>query len=282
MSEFAISASQMFPADTLVSAYPGEAFTANVDYSALAPAAAVSSATMNSNGIALFAGLQANCRYMAGARVAGAMRYIQFTTHAMTESVVGPEGKEGARGVAGPTGATGSGGATGAVGATGSSGERGLTGAAGATGERGEKGLTGSAGAAGATGSQGASGATGATGERGLQGEPGTPSSLSAPITGISLTSGTAMQPNSSRPCLVNVLATLSGILGTGAVTLTTAPTKEGTYVTVGKMPLLIATGISLGEQNDLVAVPAGYWLKATVSGVAVGNVALTAVRWDD
>jgi hypothetical protein len=305
VSEFALNASEAFPAGSMIGAYDAGAFVSDADYSAAAPCSPLVQAPMEASGRALFSGLESSREYVAGCRVTGRMRYVRFRTASLSSLTAGPRGETGAQGLQGVTGATG---ATGSVGAQGATGERGVTGAQGAAGARGaagSQGTTGSQGVQGATGAQGVPGvageqgakgvqgergATGETGAKGLTGEVGAKGTTgeagasfaaNAPVTGISITSGTPLQPSASLPCAFNVLATLSGLLGSGVVTVSTSPTKEGTYTKVGQIGLTLATGVSLGESNDLVFLPTGYWLKAVVTGVTVGNVALSGVRWD-
>lgn len=224
------------------------------------------------------------------------------------QGVQGVEGSKGATGSTGVAGATGGAGAQGAagekgsIGSTGSEGPRGLTGLAGSTGAtgpegpkgatgsqgiqgiEGSKGTTGSTGSTGAAGSAGAKGETGATGEKGATGSTGPEGasfSVSVPVTGISITSGTAFQPKTSSPCALNVLATLSGLLGSGLVKISTCSTETGSYSEVGKFGVTLATGIELGQNDTMILVPTAYWVKVVVTGVTVGNVALSGVRWD-
>lgn len=64
-------------------------------------------------------------------------------------------------------------------------------------------------------------------------------------------------------------------------MTLSTASTEGGSYTEVGRFGLVLATGVELGQGDCHVLVPTGYWLKVVVTGVSVGNVALSGVRWD-
>lgn len=216
-----------------------------------------------------------------------------------TQGEKGPAGSTGPEGLRGLTGTTGSKGETGAQGAqgekgatgtTGSEGPKGSTGSTGATGPEGLKGTTGSTGAQGVEGPKGSTGLTGATGPTGPEGAKGSTGStgaagesfsIAAPVTGISITSGTPLRPNAVAPCGLKILATMSGLLGSGLVTVSTCSTESGTYKEVGKVGLLLAVSIELGSGDVFALVPTGYYVKIVVTGVTVGNVALSGVRWD-
>lgn len=196
----------------------------------------------------------------------------------------GPAGEKGSTGSTGSEGPRGLTGLPGSTGATGPEGPKGATGSQGIQGVEGPKGTTGSTGATGPTGTTGAKGETGVAGEKGAVGSTGPEGasfSVSAPVTGISITSGIAFQPKTSSPCTLKVLATLSGLLGSGLVKISTCSTETGSYSEVGKFGVTLATGIELGQNDTMILVPTAYWVKVVVTGVTVGNVALSGVRWD-
>jgi hypothetical protein len=102
---------------------------------------------------------------------------------------------------------------------------------------------------------------------------------ISEPSPGNSFTSGTAFQPRSGGPCMLNVQATLSGIVGiTGTVIVAMSSTQNGTYATVSTDRLLISVlNVTADQTTTLIPVPDGYWVKVTLSGGVTG----TYTRWD-
>jgi len=94
--------------------------------------------------------------------------------------------------------------------------------------------------------------------------------SLSAPTYGLSITSGTAFQPNASNASFVTVSSTLNAALGvTGTVTIALSPTSGGTYTTVSTDALLIAVlGVAVDKISGTIPVPAGYYVKVTYGGL--------------
>jgi len=101
---------------------------------------------------------------------------------------------------------------------------------------------------------------------------------ISAPSAGNSFTSGTAFQPNSSGSCFLSVQSTLSGIVGvTGTVVVSMSATQGGTYTTVSTTRLLISVSLITSDMDSgAIAVPAGYWVKVTLSGGVTG----TYTKW--
>ncbi len=255
--------SSVFPIGTVVKAWPASRFVLGTDYSTTPPSATPSAeATMGNGGAAIFEGLPEGVWHTAGAMVSGKMAYARFLTQGATAGG-GPVGPPGETGPAGATGAAGSAGATGAAGPTGSAG------------------ATGAPGSTGATGAAGSTGSTGATGPKGETGATGASFALAAPVGSISITSSVAFQPRVGGPCALKVLAKLTGLLGSGVIKVSTSETEGGTYLEVGRVGVVLATGVELGEGDVFAFVPAAYWVKVVVSGVTVGNVALSGVRWN-
>lgn len=186
----------------------------------------------------------------------------------------GSSGAKGDKGDKGDTGTTGSPGAAGTNGTNGTNGATGSTGSAGSQGIQGIQGLTGSAGATGSTGSTGATGSTGSTGAA------GTPFNTQVP-TAQSFSSGTAFQPNASKPCALNLILKLTGLLGvTGTASITMSATSGGSFVEEANSSLVLALGTVLSASDTLsVNVPAGYWVKIATGGT--GTMSATCRRTD-
>lgn len=117
---------------------------------------------------------------------------------------------------------------------------------------------------------------------RGSPGTGGASFSVSVPVA-VALTHGTPLQPNTARPCQIAVTARLTGALAvTGEVTLQVSQTAAFTApVTVGSETLTL-TLAALNTARTLTAlVPAGYYVRTQSTGLVVGNVATSAIRWD-
>lgn len=131
------------------------------------------------------------------------------------------------------------------------------------------------------TGPQGPAGATGPTGPTG-------PSFTVTSPTVTALTAGekngTAFQPRANGPSLVNVTASLSGVLNVmTSVTVALSPTLNGTYVPVSLFALTVnVAGVGVADNaSGSVLVPTGHYLKVTQTGVSIlANVAMTRVVW--
>lgn len=101
---------------------------------------------------------------------------------------------------------------------------------------------------------------------------------VSAPSSATNLVfsggSGTAFQPNASRPSAVIISATLSGLLGLNeTLTVQLSATSGGTYQTVATDTLLIGVaGLSLARAIPTIFVPTGWWVKANRSGTALAG----------
>ena len=157
-----------------------------------------------------------------------------------TLPLVGPQGPQGPQGPTGPQGPAGTNGQTivGPTGATGAQGPQGIQGPLGATGAQGPQGIQGPTGATGAQGPQGIQGPTGATGATGADGvsptidtanftstgtyATNTPLNLSqvynnSPDIVLTDTTTITVQPGIY---LVNYGGTVSGVTGTGEITL--------------------------------------------------------------
>ncbi len=306
MASFQLTASSVFPAGVTVKVWPWQKFVLGIDYGAAPPASAPTAEGTFDGTSMMVEGLQEATWYVAGAVVGGKMAYVRFLTRKVGEDegpagpqgIQGPRGDEGppgpsvtgpvgGRGETGPVGATGAAGAAGAKGAEGVQGVQGpegpagAVGAAGPTGVKGTTGSTGAAGATGATGAKGVQGEAGATGATGAAGAAGESFSVAAPVSTAAITSGTPFRPRIGGPCMLKVLATLSGLLGSGLVTVSLCSTEGGTYVEAGRCGVVLATGVELGSDDCETLVPTGFYVKVVVTGVATGNVALSGVRWD-
>lgn len=94
---------------------------------------------------------------------------------------------------------------------------------------------------------------------------------------------GTAFQPRASGPCMVNVTASLSGVLSVASsITVAVSPAQNGTYTTVSLFSVFIGTLIGITDSNTgSFLVPKGHWVKVTQTGVSIlGNIAMNRIVW--
>lgn len=82
-------------------------------------------------------------------------------------------------------------------------------------------------------------------------------------------TSGVAFQPNASSPCVLNLIGTLSGVLGLlSTATIAICSTAGGTFVTVSKFALLISVLATAADSSSgSLEVGKGQWVKITITG---------------
>jgi hypothetical protein len=116
---------------------------------------------------------------------------------------------------------------------------------------------------------------------------PGLTLALAAPtVTALSTAeeNGTAFQPRSDGPSMVNITAVMSGVLNVqSAITVAIAATSGGTYTPVSYMTLFVGvagTGVTDSASCSFL-VPTGWFVKVTQTGVSVlGNIAMNRIVW--
>lgn len=95
---------------------------------------------------------------------------------------------------------------------------------------------------------------------------------------------GTAFQPRAAGPCMVNITASVSGVLNVAsAITVAVSSTQSGTYTPVSLFSLILnAVGIGVSDSNTgSFLVPKGHWVKVTQTGVSIlGNIAMNRIVW--
>jgi hypothetical protein len=96
---------------------------------------------------------------------------------------------------------------------------------------------------------------------------------------------GTAYQPRSDGPCMVNITASMSGVLNVStAITVAISATAGGSYTTVSLFSLtlnLAGIGISDAATGSFL-VPAGWYVRVTQTGVSLlANINMNSIVWN-
>lgn len=102
---------------------------------------------------------------------------------------------------------------------------------------------------------------------------------ISAPGSSTSITSGTAFQPRSGGPSEIIVNSALTGAVGlNGSITIAMSSSSGGTYNTISSDALgIYLLGIGGAKSTGTIPVPSGYWVKVTYTGGITGSY----IKWD-
>lgn len=105
---------------------------------------------------------------------------------------------------------------------------------------------------------------------------------ISAPVAGISLTSGTPFQPRAGGPCDIIINTNVSGLVGVGGtIVIATSPTSGGTYTNVSTDGVSI-TILGIGDKaSSTIHVPTGYYVRVTYTPTGLATITGTYTRWD-
>lgn len=108
--------------------------------------------------------------------------------------------------------------------------------------------------------------------------------SINSPTYNISITSGTAFQPNSAVDSYILVSSALTGGIGVyGSSVISMCSTQSGTYTNIGSGNSFLIGIVAVADNkvSATIPVPKGYWVKVIDTAVGLGGgITSTYTRW--